>query len=93
MDDLREFKTELVGVIRQLLSEFKGLPDKQSLKSYEVKELLGISTGTLQNLRNNGILPFTKIGGTIYYDSEDIQKVLNDRKRDVSTHKQLVRKY
>ncbi|WP_240663121.1 helix-turn-helix domain-containing protein [Mucilaginibacter limnophilus] len=34
--------------------------------------MLGISHGFLQSLRDSGILPFTKIGGSIYYDYEDI---------------------
>ena len=46
------------------------------LKSYEVRKLLGISAGTLQNLRVNGTLPYTKIGGLMYYRFEDIQKLM-----------------
>jgi predicted site-specific integrase-resolvase len=46
------------------------------LKSYQVKNLLKISPGTLQNLRVNGTLKFTKIGGMFYYNNEDIQKLL-----------------
>ena len=38
--------------------------------------MLGISPGTLQNLRTNGTLPFTKIGSLIYYPYEDVIKVL-----------------
>jgi len=39
-------------------------------------ELLQVSPGTLQNLRINGTLPYTKVGGIIYYDTEEIQKVM-----------------
>jgi len=46
------------------------------LRSPEVREMLDISPGTLQNLRINGTLPYTKIGGVIYYAYEDIVKVL-----------------
>jgi hypothetical protein len=55
-------------------------PVKKWLKSYEVKKILNISTGTLQNLRSNGTLPHTKIGGLIYYDAELINKVLAGQK-------------
>ena len=34
--------------------------------------MLRISPGTLQNLRVNGTLAYTKIGGIIYYKYEDI---------------------
>lgn len=46
-------------------------------KSYEVRKLLNISAGTLQNLRINGTLAYTKIGGLMYYKYSDIEKVLN----------------
>jgi hypothetical protein len=50
---------------------------KQWLKSNEVRKLLNISPGTLQNLRINGTLSYTKIGGIMYYDNTDIEKLLN----------------
>ena len=49
---------------------------KRYLKSSEVMDMLQVSPGTLQNLRINGTLPYTKIGGIIYYDAEEIQDIL-----------------
>jgi hypothetical protein len=49
----------------------------QWLKSSEVRKLLKISPGTLQNLRINGTLNFNRIGGILYYKYEDILKMLN----------------
>jgi hypothetical protein len=77
-DDLREFKIELVKEFKQLLAVHYGQPSKKWLKSFEVRKLLGISLGTLQNLRINGTLPFTKIGGVIFYNSEDINKMMKE---------------
>ena len=77
-DDLREFKIELIKEIKQLLAVHHGQPSKKWLKSYEVRKLLGISPGTLQNLRINGTLPYTKIGGVMFYNYEDIQKMLQE---------------
>lgn len=77
-DDLRKFKTDLIKEIKQLLAVHHGQPAKKWLKSYEVRKLLGISPGTLQNMRINGTLPFTKIGGVIFYDSEHINKMMTD---------------
>ncbi|MBA6153837.1 helix-turn-helix domain-containing protein [Gelidibacter maritimus] len=79
-DDLREFKMELLDAIKNLLaSQSKGTM-KRYLKSSEVMDLLQVSPGTLQNLRINGTLPYTKIGGIIYYDSEEIQKILTSNR-------------
>ncbi len=77
-DDLREFKADLLTELKKLFKEHSGQPTKKWLKSYEVRELLGISPGTLQNMRINGTLPYTKIGGVMFYDYEDIRKMLVD---------------
>jgi len=79
-EDLLEFKVELLSDLKNLLKEYAGQPAKKWLKSYEVRKLLSISPGTLQNLRINGTLPFTKIGGVMYYDYADIQNMLQSKK-------------
>ena len=83
--DLQEFKTDLLLAIKQMLSENKPQDSKKWLKSNEVKQLLGISSGTLQTLRNNGTFPFSKVGGIIYYDRDDINKFISERRRDFSS--------
>lgn len=77
-DDLEKFKNDLLDEIRhlQLYPRKKGEESKPWLKSFEVRKLLGISAGTLQNLRINGTLPFSKVGGLLYYKYEDIEKLL-----------------
>jgi hypothetical protein len=79
-DDLRDFKIELLDEFKSLLTKQSQGKLKRYLKSNEVMELLQISPGTLQNLRINGTLPYTKVGGIIFYDSEEIQKVMADNR-------------
>ena len=79
-EDLHEFKMELLDDIKQLLQSQSGHTSKKWLKSPEVKELLGISSGTLQNLRINRTLPYTKVGGVLYYDYEEIMNVMEKNK-------------
>lgn len=81
-DDLREFKMELLEEIKELLGAQSRGTSKQWLKSTEVMELLKISPGTLQNLRVNGTLPYSKIGGLIYYDASEIHSLLEKSKID-----------
>jgi len=76
-DDLRDFKLELLEDIKKLLTKQASGNLKRYLKSSEVMDVLQLSPGTLQNLRINGTLPYSKIGGIIYYDSEDIHKLMN----------------
>ena len=68
------------GVFGQTLST-KISDHKEWLKSADVRKMLGISSGTLQTLRINKTLPYTKIGGTIYYAYGDVTRVLNFNKR------------
>ena len=74
--DLEKFRVTLMIDIRMMLEGHLDKPIKRWLKSYEVKKLLNISGGTLQTLRNNGKLPYTKIGGLIYDDASQIEKIL-----------------
>jgi len=46
------------------------------LSSEEVCSHLRLSTRTLQEYRNSGMLPFYKIGGKILYKQSDIQTML-----------------
>lgn len=77
-EDLLEFKNELLEELKGLF-HFKTTEQKLWLKSSEVKELLKISSGTLQTLRINGTLRFSKVGGTLYYNYQDIEKMLNQK--------------
>jgi len=81
--DLDMLKNEMLVAIKRMLVENEPQKSKQWIKSYEVKRLLKISTGTLQNLRANGELPFCKLGGTIYYDMTDINRMMEQRKISV----------
>lgn len=79
-EDLMEFKIDLLEKIKDLLSTQPEHTSKKWLKSAQVMDLLKISAGTLQNFRINGTLPYSKVGGIIYYESGDIQKVMDDNR-------------
>jgi len=79
-EDLKEFKSDLLNEIKAIMKPGEG-QSKKWLKSNEVRKLLKISPGTLQNLRINGTLRFTKVGSIIYYKQEDIDTVLEGNQR------------
>ncbi|MDB5134369.1 MAG: hypothetical protein JWP37_972, partial [Mucilaginibacter sp.] len=68
-DDLEQFRVKLLEDLREMIGT-KPEESKKWLKSYQVKNMLKISPGTLQNLRVNGTLSYSKIGGIIYYKYE-----------------------
>ena len=56
-------------------------PSRDGERYYTDKELaviLKVSRRSLQDYRNNGILPYTQIGGRILYRASDIERTLMD---------------
>ena len=80
-DDLQTVKQEILNEIR-LIFKSKGvnLQQKEWLKSYEVRKMLGISPDTLQQMRINGTLGFSQVGGLMFYKYEDIVKLMDSNK-------------
>ncbi len=73
--DLQNFKQELIAEIQNIVGQ-SDTKEQKWLKGIDVRKLLNISPGTLQNLRINGTLTPSKIGGTHFYKRSDIQKLL-----------------
>jgi hypothetical protein len=82
-EDLNEFRTLLLSDLNAMFNS-KPQHQKQWLKSSEVRKLLNISSGTLQNLRINGTITYTKIGGILYYSNSDLEKLLESNKVEAS---------
>lgn len=79
--DLHDLKQDLLTEIGNILAG--KTEQKEWLKSADVMKLLSISSGTLQTLRINKQLPYSKIGGTIYYPQSEVLKMLNNGKNNV----------
>jgi len=91
VEDLEQFKTDLIFEFKTIIENQLNVgvvkneePKKTWLKSHQVQRLLSISPGTLQTLRLNGTLPFTKIGGVLFYDEADINKLFENNMRNRS---------
>ncbi len=85
-DDLERFGDRLTETLKSIIEE-NTKPVKQQeeviwLKSHQVQRMLGISPGTLQNLRINGTLPYSKVGGVIFYERRELIKVMEMNKRN-----------
>lgn len=48
------------------------------LDGQDIMQMLHVSPRTLQTLRSNGTIPYTRIGRKIYYLRQDIEQVLRD---------------
>ena len=74
-EDLEKFKSDIIEEVKRLIQPSS--ETKQLLKSCDVRKILGCSPGTLQNLRITNQLPFSKIGGTIYYKLNDVNNLID----------------
>ena len=77
-EDLQSFRTQLLNDLKQFMGT-PAVPAKQWLRSREVRRLLKISPATLQKLRINGMLQYSKVGNIMYYKYEDIVMVLEGK--------------
>ena len=72
--DLQSIKNEIIAEITQLKSN--SFNREKWIKSAEVQKLLKISPATLQTLRINKTLPYTKLGKTLFYNYDDLVAIL-----------------
>jgi hypothetical protein len=80
IEDLQQFRLQLLEDLKVLIQPTHNPSQKEWLKSSDVRKMLGISHGTLQNLRIKGVLPYRKLGGIMFYRYEDIARMLNGDK-------------
>lgn len=76
-DDLQRILDE---TIPRLLKELKPPqePAKEWLSNREAMEFLDLSKATLQRYRSDGTLPYSKLGGNVYYRREDLLRILQE---------------
>jgi len=68
-----------IKMMVQLLRQSRAVVLNDSwLDNQEVLQLLHISLRTLQTLRSNGTLPYSKIRGKFYYKVSDIEQLLQE---------------
>lgn len=79
-EDLEDFRITLLNEIKEMLLQYNKITIDRWVKSNIVMSKLGISPGTLQNFRINETIPFSKLGGIIYYDEEEINEILLNNK-------------
>jgi len=71
LEKLENMETKLEQIAKQSPLE------ETWLDNQEVASLLRVTPRTLQNYRDQGILPFSQIGSKIYYRASDIQAHLD----------------
>jgi len=78
IEEIRELLEEQTKTIISLIQKHnnQNKESEKMLKSEDVKRILGISHGKLQQLRDRGMIEHTKMGKIIYYRPDAIEKML-----------------
>lgn len=80
--DLLQVLNNALPYIEHVLKTHRPLFDgERYLTSEELCSILKISRRTLQDYRNNGILPFIQLPGKVLFRESDIRKILEERFR------------
>jgi|OpeIllAssembly_1097287.scaffolds.fasta_scaffold423433_2 hypothetical protein len=77
-EDLERVKQEILSEVRKLFEKENSCSPGKWLRSTDVCKLLGISSSGLQNLRNSGVLPYSKLNGAILFNREHIEEILKE---------------
>ena len=80
-EDLQHFRIQLLNELKEFLLDLVKQKEHISIEGYktkQVKQILGCCTNTLQALRISGKLRCRKIGGTLYYMREDVQRLFDE---------------
>jgi len=74
-EDFEKMKDSFLKEITNVILTGRADPPKSWIRTSEVRKILKVSSSTVQNLRNSGLLPFSKIKGSIYYKISDVEKL------------------
>ena len=68
---------EILALYKNVTGNYRPLLDgERYLTDREVAEILKVSRRTLQEYRNDGVLPYILLGGNVLYRESDLEKVL-----------------
>lgn len=80
--ELLQALNDALPYIEYVLKTHKPLFDgERYLTSEELCSILKISRRSLQDYRNNGVLPFIQLPGKVLFRESDIRKILEERFR------------
>ena len=72
-----ESMKEVLALYKNVTGSYRPLLDgERYLTDKEVSEILKVSRRTLQEYRNDGVLPYILLGGKVLYRENDLEKVL-----------------
>jgi hypothetical protein len=79
-EDLQVLRIQLIDDFKAMLIQTKATSNEslEGFKTSHVRKILGCSTNKLAALRVARKLRAKKVGGTIYYNKEDVKRLLEE---------------
>jgi hypothetical protein len=79
-DDLQNFRLQLLDDMKTLLQRSKesSSGNVEGYKTANVRKILGCSVNKLVSLRVSKKIRTKKIGGTVYYNKEDVKRLVEE---------------
>ena len=72
-----ESMKEILTLYQKVIGNYRPLLDgERFLTDREVASILKVSRRTLQEYRNEGLLPYILLGGKVLYRESDLEKIL-----------------
>ena len=82
VEEFIQMKLELINEIKETISKDCSNQTASWLRTSDVRKILKISNSSVQNLRNSGILKYSKIQGTIFYKTTDVENLLEANRKN-----------
>ena len=79
---IRELLQEVKAIKVAIINPIKNIESDKWLDNTDVREMLHVSTRTLQRLRISGMLKYSKVNGKIYYRLKDINTMLEQNQAE-----------
>ena len=74
---VKEDMKELLALYKNVTGNYRPLLDgERYLTDREVATILKVSRRTLQEYRNDGVIPYILLGGKVLYRESDLERVL-----------------
>lgn len=79
-EDLEMFRVQLLSDIKNIIREQQPLAAEkpEGYKTSDVRKILGCCVNKLVSLRVTSKLRTKKIGGTLYYNKEDVKRLIEE---------------
>ena len=68
---------EVLALYKKVIGNYRPLLDgERYLTDKEIAQILKVSRRTLQEYRNDGVIPYILLGGKVLYRESDLERVL-----------------